>query len=98
MTYNIETLSELTGLTPRQLYDRIEALESQLDGHVITGQRGKKILDDYAFQVLQRLITLEKEGLSREAAVKVIVDELKNRGREEGEGKASARSGNLTET
>jgi DNA-binding transcriptional MerR regulator len=73
---DVKTVSQLTGLTPRQVYDRLEGLSPVLDGHVMTGRHGRKLMDDYAFKLLQRLLELEKDGLSREAAINLIQEEL----------------------
>ena len=83
---DVKTISQLTGLTSRQVYDRLEELSPLLDGHVMIGQHGRKLLDDYGFKLLQRLLELEKEGLSREAAIKLIEEELDSNG---GEGKGA---------
>jgi len=73
---DVKSISQLTGLTSRQVYDRLEGLSPLLDGHVMTGQHGRKLIDDYAFKLLQRLLELEREGLSRGAVVKLIGEEL----------------------
>jgi len=75
---DVKTVSELLSLTPRQVYDRIEALSPYLPGHVTSGRNGRKLLDEHGFTVFRRLVSLEAEGLSREAAVKVIATELGN--------------------
>lgn len=80
---DVKSISQLTGLTSRQVYDRLEALSPLLDGHVMTGRHGRKLIDDYAFKLLQRLLDLEKDGLSREAAIKLIGEELNS---EDGKG------------
>ena len=66
----------MTGLSARQVYDRLDALSALFDGHLMTGQRGKKVLDDYAFALFRRLLELEKQGISRQAAITVISEEL----------------------
>jgi uncharacterized protein YoaH (UPF0181 family) len=73
---DVKTVSQLTGLTPRQVYGRLEGLSPALDGHVMTGRHGRKLVDDYAFKLLQRLLELERDGLSKEAAVNLIQEEL----------------------
>lgn len=73
---DIKAISEMTGLSARQVYDRLDALSVLFDGHLMTGQRGKKVLDDYAFTLFRRLLEVEKQGISRQAAITLISEEL----------------------
>jgi len=72
----VRDVSELTGLSTRQVYDRLSALSPLLDGGLRTGQRGRKLITDDAFALFRRLRELEGEGNSRESAVSMIRQEL----------------------
>lgn len=76
----VKDVSKLTGLSSRQVYDRLSALSTLLDGYLRTGQRGQKLIDDQGFAVFQRLLELEREGNSRESAIKLIAEELSTNG------------------
>ena len=74
--YTVKDLAKATGLSSRQIYDRISALSPVLDGTLRTGQRGAKLLTDGGFATFRRLVELEAEGMSRGSAVEVIASEL----------------------
>ena len=65
-------IAERYGLTERQVRHRLTALDGSLTGHVSLGQGGQRVLDDYAVTLFDRLMQLEKEGLSTSAAVSRI--------------------------
>jgi len=74
--YTVKDLAKATGLSSRQIYDRIAALSPVLDGSLRKGSRGAKLLTDGGFAMFRRLVELEAEGISRESAVRVISSEL----------------------
>ena len=74
--YTVKAIANTTGLTPRQVYDRLTSLSGLLNGALQTGSRGAKLLTDQGFAVFRRLIDLETEGLCRESAVRIMAAEL----------------------
>jgi chromosome segregation ATPase len=73
------TLSDLAsalGLSERQVRRRIAEARPVLAGHLSTGKAGAILCDSGGLEILRRLQVLTQEGLSMEAAVKVIQGEL----------------------
>ena len=74
----VKDLSELLNLSPRQVYDRIEALSPVIPEHVTSGRNGRKLVSEHGFTVFRRLVSMEAEGMARDTAVKLIASELGN--------------------
>lgn len=71
-------LAERYTLTDRQVRRKLEALSPLIAGHVATGDRGKELYDDHALSLFDRMIQLEKEGLSSQAAAERITGDTSN--------------------
>jgi predicted transcriptional regulator len=69
-------IAQRYGLTERQVRHRLTALDGLLTGHVSLGQGGQRVLDDFAVAIFDRLMQLEREGLSPSAAVSRIREEV----------------------
>lgn len=75
--YSVADLERLAGLTSKQVYDRLRLLSEVLDGHITVGRNGKKLISEQGFTIFNRLLELERQGLTGQAAVKQIAGELK---------------------
>jgi hypothetical protein len=75
--YSVADLERLTGLTSKQVYDRLRLLSEVLDGHITVGRNGKKLISEQGFAIFNRLLELERQGLTGQTAVNQIADELK---------------------
>lgn len=75
--YSVSDLERLIGLTSKQVYDRLRLLSEVLDGHITIGRNGKKLMSEQGFAIFNRLLELERQGLTGQAAVKQIAGELK---------------------
>lgn len=74
--YSVADLERLTGLTRKQVYDRLRFLSEILNEHVTIGRNGKKLLSEQGFAIFNRLLELEREGLTGQAAATLITKEL----------------------
>ena len=74
--YTVTELERLTNLTRKQVYDRLRLLSQLLDGELMTGRNGKKLLSERGFAIFNRLRSLEGEGLTGQSAVNLIAEEL----------------------
>lgn len=70
--YDVQFLCGRYGLTVKQVRDRITALAPTLTPHVLQGKHGAKVLKDGGLAIFDRLIQLERGGLSVSAAVEMI--------------------------
>lgn len=73
--YTVADLERLTGLSRKQVYDRLRELSGILEEHITIGRNGKKLLSEQGFAIFNRLLELEREGQTREAALQTIVKE-----------------------
>jgi len=76
--FNVQALSELLELTPRQVYTRLETLKPLLGKHLQIGRNNQKLLDDQGLAILRRFLELERQGMAAQAAVKLMEIELTN--------------------
>lgn len=74
--YSVADLERLTGLTRKQVYDRLRLLSEVLNDHIIKGRNGKKLISEQGFAIFNRLLKLERQGLTGNAAVKRMAEEL----------------------
>lgn len=74
--YTVSELERLTKLTRKQIYDRLRLLSQLLDGEVTIGRNGKKLLTENGFALFNRFRVLEAEGLTGQAAVNLMSQEL----------------------
>ena len=71
----VQAISERFGLTPKQVRDRLTALAPVLDGCLITGKQNAKLVTDEGLALFDRLIQLEREGITTATAVRIIAEE-----------------------
>lgn len=76
----IKDLADSLGLSTSQVRRRLSALNGIIDNHVKRGQKSKILVDSGGLELLKRLETLRKEGLTTEGAVESIKDELGENG------------------
>ena len=75
--YTVADLKRLTGLTSKQVYDRLRLLSETLNDYITIGRNGRKLLSEQGFVIFNRLLELEREGLTSQAAVNLIAAEMK---------------------
>jgi len=76
--YSLAFLSEHYGFTYKQVRDRVTALGPLLTGYILQGKGHAKMLTDHGRAIFDRLVQLERGGLSLSAAVNVIQSEREN--------------------
>lgn len=74
--YTVTELERLTKLTRKQVYDRLRLLSQLLNGELTSGRNGRKLLSEQGFAVFNRFRALEVEGLTGQAVVNLIAQEL----------------------
>lgn len=78
MFTSVKKTAERFGLSERQVYIRLEQLDSILVGHVKRGEKNAKQLDDFAVALIDRVNQLENDGVLLSDAVKQVVDETQS--------------------
>jgi hypothetical protein len=73
--YDVPFLCERYGLTVKQVRDRLTALSPALTAHLLQGKHGAKVLTDGGLAIFDRLMQLERGGLSVSAAAEKIQEE-----------------------
>lgn len=73
--YDVQFLSQKYGLTIKQVRDRLTVLAPMLTTHTLVGKHGAKVLTDGGLAIFDRLIELERSGLSVNAAVEKVGNE-----------------------
>ena len=76
--YNLSFLSQHYGITYKQTRDRMTALGPLLTGFIFQGKGHTKMVTDHGRAVFDRLIQLERSGLSLSSAVGIIKNERGN--------------------
>lgn len=74
--WTIKDLTERFSLTEKQVRTRLTALDPLLSSHCKTGKQNAILLDDDGFKLFERLIHIEKQGITTKDAVKQMADEL----------------------
>lgn len=88
----IAQIAERYGFTERQVRWRLAQLDGLLTAHVFTGVNGRVLLDDAGLTIFDRLVQLERDGLSLSTAVSRLTGEIGQTPT------ASARSPSVTDT
>lgn len=78
----IKDLADSLGLSESQVRRRIEALDGIIDNHLKRGEKSKIKIDSGGLELLKRLETLHKEGLTFQKASAEVQDELGDTGSE----------------
>lgn len=78
MFTSVKEIAERFGLSERQVYIRLEQLDSILVGHVKRGEKNAKLLDDFAVALIDRVNQLENDGVLLSDAVKQVIEETHN--------------------
>lgn len=71
----IEDLSDALGLSEYQVRRRLDALDDLISDHRKRGENSKILIDSGGLEMLRRLETLRKEGLTISEAVEEIREE-----------------------
>lgn len=74
--YEVADIERQSGLSRKQVYDRLKVLEPLLHDHTTTGRHGRKLLSEQGFSIFNRLVSLENNGHTFESAVNQIHNEL----------------------
>ena len=75
--FTIKDLAGSLGLSTSQIRRRLSALDGLIDNHMKRGRKSKILVDSSGFELLERLETLRKEGLTTDEAVEAIEEELR---------------------
>jgi hypothetical protein len=78
--FTLQALADTYGLSYKQVRDRLTALGPLIDPHIVEGKNNAKLLKDSGRAIFDRLIQLEREGLTIGAAKAVIEQELASDG------------------
>lgn len=78
--FTTQGLAKNYGMTYKRIHDRLTALGPLIDPHIVDGKNNTKYLKDSGRAILDRLIQLEKDGLTIAAAKAVIEKELADGG------------------
>lgn len=78
--FTTQDLAKNYGMTYKRIHDRLTALGPLIDPHIVDGKNNTKYLKDSGRAILDRLIQLEKDGLTIAAAKAVVEKELANGG------------------
>lgn len=73
--HDVQFLCDRFGLTVKQVRDRLTTLSPTITGQIRQGKRGAKVLTDAGLAIFDRLIELERGGLSVSASVEQIQEE-----------------------
>jgi len=97
MMYTVQDVAAAVGLSVPQVRRRLNAIETDLDGDLARGTRGKLLLSEKGLAFLRRIVDLEKErGLTCNDAVKVMHEELRKPDEDGEEGTIKFRHGPVT--
>lgn len=75
---SIKDLADALGLSPSQVRRRLTAFDGVIDDYCKRGKKSKILVNSSGLELLKRLETLCKEGLTIEEAAKEIEDEIGN--------------------
>jgi len=79
MHYTIEETAKVVGLSVPQTRRRLHTMETDLDGDLHRGSRGKVLLTDRGLAILRRAVEIEHDhGLGCHDAAKVVREETAN--------------------
>jgi len=74
--YTVKDLAERFGLHPKRVRERLAVLSPLIDPYLVEGKQNAKLLTDGGLAIFDRLIQLEREGLTVQAAVQKLQNEL----------------------
>ena len=76
--FSVQFLSQRFELTPKQVRDRLTALDGVLNGHVLQGKQNAKLLTDAGLAIFDRLVQMERSGISLPTTVDLIKNDLQD--------------------
>lgn len=74
--YTIKDISEITGWSPRQIYDRMRQIDDFMGSFTQRGKKNRILVENGGFKVLRRLFDLENDEYSIKEASKIVCQEL----------------------
>lgn len=92
--YTVKDLSERFGLHSKRVRERLAALSPLIDPYLAEGKQNAKLLTDGGLSVFDRLMQLEQEGLTVQAAIQKLKDELSDGQKTPGQRASSERVSN----
>lgn len=78
--FTLKSLADVYGMSYKQIRDRVTKLGPLIDPHIVEGKNNTKMVKDSGRAILDRLIQLERDGHTIQAAVSIIEEEVASNG------------------
>jgi len=78
--HSLEELTKELNLTYNQLRHRLRLLGTAISQHLSKGKKGKILISNNGLIILRKMIELERDGRSIEAAAQAVIEELAGNG------------------